>query len=187
MTELRLDSRSIDSIQLSTYEAVCRIATACEVPFVIVGASARDIDIAIQLSDWSAFETMCDNLTKEGHSKTDAPHRLMSSRGIPLDIAGLSHAEFSWLLDVLGLHLKHTKAKRIFLFIQKYLTENQLLISFWMGTGLDGHWLRNGAWPTAIHRDRGRWQRHLHLLRVHPNRGKANTFFSPILGIMRSS
>lgn len=43
MTELRLDSRSIDSIQLSTYAAVCRVAVACEVPFLIVGASARDL------------------------------------------------------------------------------------------------------------------------------------------------
>ena len=30
-----------------------------------------------------------------------------------LSIAGLSHAGSSWLLDVFGLHLKHTKAKRI--------------------------------------------------------------------------
>lgn len=103
MTELKLDSSSIDSIQLSTCEAVCRIAMTCEVPFMIVGASARDlvmhhgygaailratrdVDIAIQVSDWSAFDTMRDNLTKEGYSKTDAPHRLMSSGGIPLDI-----------------------------------------------------------------------------------------------------
>ncbi len=48
--------------------------------------ATRDVDIAIQVGDWSAFDTMCDNLTKEGYSKTDASHQLMSSEGVPLDI-----------------------------------------------------------------------------------------------------
>lgn len=40
MTELKLDSRSIDPIQLRTYEAIIRVATEGQVPFIIVGASA---------------------------------------------------------------------------------------------------------------------------------------------------
>ncbi len=43
MTELKLDSRSIDPIQLRTYEAITRVATERQVPFIIVGASARDL------------------------------------------------------------------------------------------------------------------------------------------------
>lgn len=43
MTKLNIDSKAIDSIQLRTYEAITRVALDNQVPFIIVGASARDL------------------------------------------------------------------------------------------------------------------------------------------------
>ncbi|MFL1454004.1 nucleotidyl transferase AbiEii/AbiGii toxin family protein [Marinobacter sp. GN3S48] len=103
MTELKLDSGSIDPIQLRTYEAITRVATERQVPFIIVGASARDlvmhhgygasvqratrdIDLAIQVPDWEGFDSIRESLIEEGYTKTDIPHRLYDSQGIPLDI-----------------------------------------------------------------------------------------------------
>lgn len=103
MTELRLDSGLIDPIQVRTYDVVARVATDKDVPFIIVGASARDlvmhhaygapiqratrdIDLAVQVPDWESFDSIRDSLVAEGYTKTDIPHRLYDSHGIPLDI-----------------------------------------------------------------------------------------------------
>ncbi len=45
MARLEIDSRKIDPIQLNTYEAIKRVASDQRVPFIIVGASARDLVI----------------------------------------------------------------------------------------------------------------------------------------------
>lgn len=103
MTELRLDSGLIDPVQVRAYEVVARVATDKNVPFIIVGASARDlvmhhaygapiqratrdIDLAVQVPDWERFDSICDSLVAEGYTKTDIPHRLNGAHGIPLDI-----------------------------------------------------------------------------------------------------
>lgn len=103
MAELRIDYKSIDPIQLKTYEAIARVASEQQVPFIIVGASARDlvmhygygapiqratkdIDLAIQVPDWDGFESIRSGLVSEGYIKTKLPHRLLDSQGIPLDI-----------------------------------------------------------------------------------------------------
>lgn len=103
MTELKLDSSLIDPIQLRTYESITRVALAKQIPFIIIGASARDlvmhhgygapvqratrdIDLAVQVSDWASFDSMCESLVTEGYKKTDVPHRLLDLNGTPLDI-----------------------------------------------------------------------------------------------------
>lgn len=103
MAELKIDSGAIDPIQLRTYETIARVASSNQVPFIIVGASARDlvmhhaygapiqratrdIDLAIQVPDWEGFEGIRTNLIAEGYSDTQAPHRLLDAQGIPLDI-----------------------------------------------------------------------------------------------------
>ncbi len=103
MTELKLDSKSIDPVQLKTYEAIIRVASEKQVPFIVIGASARDlvmhhgygapiqratrdIDLAVQVSDWAAFDSICGSLVAEGYTKSDIPHRLYDSQGVPLDI-----------------------------------------------------------------------------------------------------
>lgn len=103
MTELRLDSRSIDPVQRRAYEAIVRVASRNRVPFIIVGASARDlvmhygygariqratrdIDLAVQVEDWQAFRAIKTSLVNEGYKETEVAHRLLGERGVPLDI-----------------------------------------------------------------------------------------------------
>ncbi|MEX0603473.1 MAG: hypothetical protein WD623_07980 [Marinobacter sp.] len=43
MARLKIGSKLIDPIQLATYEAIARVALNHRVPFIIVGASARDL------------------------------------------------------------------------------------------------------------------------------------------------
>ena len=79
MARLEIDSKNIDPIQLRVYEAIQRVALHQKVPFIIVGASARDlvmhqaygapiqratmdIDLAVQVPDWAVFERIRDSL-----------------------------------------------------------------------------------------------------------------------------
>ncbi len=103
MTELKLDSSLIDPIQLRTYESIARVTLQRQIPFIIIGASARDlvmhhcygapiqratkdIDLAVQVSDWGSFESICASLVAEGYKKTSIRHRLLDIHGLPLDI-----------------------------------------------------------------------------------------------------
>jgi predicted nucleotidyltransferase len=103
MARLKVDSKSIDSVQLGTYEAIVRVAMINKVPFIVVGASARDlvmhhaygapvqratrdIDLAVQVQTWKDFEQICLSLVEEGYTRTGIVHRLCGPHGIPLDI-----------------------------------------------------------------------------------------------------
>lgn len=103
MTRLKIESKNIDPIQLETYGAIKRVAVDQGVRFIIVGASARDlvmhhaygapiqratmdIDLAVQVPDWTDFERIRDSLVREGYTKTDLPHRLLGPSGAPIDI-----------------------------------------------------------------------------------------------------
>lgn len=103
MTELKIDYRELDSIQLETYRAIVKVTTDKEIPFIIVGASARDlvmhhgyrmpikratrdIDFAIQVPDWDCFERIHSGLIDEGYEATERKHRLLDQRNVPLDI-----------------------------------------------------------------------------------------------------
>lgn len=103
MTELRIGSSSIDPIQLRTYRAIVKVASEKQVPFIIIGASARDlvmhygygapvqratkdIDLAVQVADWENFDSICESLVADGYTRTAIPHRLQDSEGVPLDI-----------------------------------------------------------------------------------------------------
>ena len=103
MPRLKIDSRTIDPIQLDTYGAIKRVAVDQDVPFIIVGASARDlvmhhaygapiqratmdIDLAVQVQDWADFERIRDGLIRQGYTKTGLPHRLHGPNGAPVDL-----------------------------------------------------------------------------------------------------
>ncbi|WP_111493700.1 nucleotidyl transferase AbiEii/AbiGii toxin family protein [Marinobacter bohaiensis] len=103
MAELKIDSSSIDSIQRRTYEVITRVANDKRVPFIIVGASARDlvmhhgygadiqratrdIDLAVQVEDWDAFHAIKSSLVAEGYRETKASQRSIDDQDIPLDI-----------------------------------------------------------------------------------------------------
>lgn len=103
MTEFRIDYTDLDPIQLETFQAISKVATDKEIPFIIIGASARDlvmhygyrmpikratrdIDFAIQVPNWDCFEEIHSGLIGEGYKTTGQKHRLLDQRNIPLDI-----------------------------------------------------------------------------------------------------
>lgn len=48
--------------------------------------ATRDLDFAIQVPDWSAFETLKANLLTSGFSETKKPHRLNTTKGGWIDL-----------------------------------------------------------------------------------------------------
>jgi len=83
---------------------VHKAASVLEIPFFLIGATARDIillhmhniepmratldiDCAVQVESWDRFEQMKNELTKTGHFKVQREiHRLMHKSGISVDI-----------------------------------------------------------------------------------------------------
>ena len=96
-------SEKIDQPVVALYDVVSNVADQLDIPFVVVGASARDIvlhygydvpvqratrdvDFGIQVSDWAAFHVLRDELIENGFSEAGAFHRLISPENIPVDI-----------------------------------------------------------------------------------------------------
>lgn len=94
----QLDSETVD-----TLSDVSDVATHLNIPYIIVGATARDlilhhgygatvqratsdIDFAIQVDSWTSFESLKQALCAKIFTATQAPHRLASSNRKPIDI-----------------------------------------------------------------------------------------------------
>ena len=101
----KVDSRTVEVLQL-----VERIASALGIPYVVIGATARDlvlhhyygariqratqdVDFAIQVTDWSAFSTLTQALVKEGYEATKMAHRFRSPTGGVVDIVPFGAVE----------------------------------------------------------------------------------------------
>ncbi|MCP4278336.1 MAG: hypothetical protein GY779_18495 [Gammaproteobacteria bacterium] len=48
--------------------------------------ATQDLDFAIQVPDWPAFETLKANLLTSGFSETKMPHRLNTTKGGWVDL-----------------------------------------------------------------------------------------------------
>jgi len=100
----------IDSKTVAIFETVDRIVTDLDIPYVIVGATARDlvlhyghgarieratqdVDFAMEVPSWSAFSTLKNTLCGQGFKATDMPHRLISPVGIEVDIIPFGNIE----------------------------------------------------------------------------------------------
>lgn len=120
----------IDQGTLSIYRAVNDAALNIGVPFVVVGATARDlvmhygygaplervtrdIDFGIQVPGWDAFYALKSALGVLGFSLARVEHRLYSPQGIPIDIVPFGgnqdeNSEIRWppkndfVMNVLG-------------------------------------------------------------------------------------
>lgn len=96
-------TRQLDSDTISTLSDVNDIATQLKIPYIIVGATARDlilhhgygadvqratsdIDFAIQVDSWASFEAVKQALCTRSFTETRAQHRLENSSGKPIDI-----------------------------------------------------------------------------------------------------
>lgn len=136
-------SGKLDAGSVSLYQAISEVAEDLGVPFLVVGASARDlvlhygygsrieratadIDVGIEVPSWDAFQVLKDRLLECGFSPTDMEHRLLSPQGVEVDIIPFGpieddNAEIAWppdgdwVMNVLGFSeaLEHAQAVQI--------------------------------------------------------------------------
>ncbi|MBL1276129.1 MAG: nucleotidyl transferase AbiEii/AbiGii toxin family protein [Ectothiorhodospiraceae bacterium] len=100
----------IDLETVAVFEIVCRAISALDIPYVVVGATARDlvlhhghgakiqrathdIDFAIEIPNWAAFNALRDRLCAEGFKTTHAQHRLISPLNTEVDIVPFGQVE----------------------------------------------------------------------------------------------
>jgi len=101
MNTLNLSGK-IDSKSIKIYSAIDKVARELEIPYVVVGASARDlvlhyghgarvrratadIDFGIQVPDWEIFEKLREKLLGSGFNATGSQHRLIYN-GMRIDL-----------------------------------------------------------------------------------------------------
>lgn len=126
---------------VSIFETVSRAVEELAIPYVVVGATARDlvlhyghgarieratgdVDFAIEVPDWTAFETLKDRLCEQGFSTTRQQHRLISPTNTEVDIVPFGHVEdeqasIAWppegdvTMNVLGFQEACNAAERV--------------------------------------------------------------------------
>ena len=103
-------SGKIDPHTVAVFEAVGRVIAELGVPYVVVGATARDlvlhfghgaklrsitkdVDFAIEVPSWSAFTVVRDRLCEEGFNATKFQHRLLSPEKMEVDIVPFGQLE----------------------------------------------------------------------------------------------
>ena len=110
MNELLNLVGKIETSIVSTLSAVDDIATKLKVPYLIVGATARDfvlhhgygapiqrattdIDLAVQVETWDEFNGVKESLVANGFTTTQTQHRLVSPDKIPIDVVPFGNIE----------------------------------------------------------------------------------------------
>jgi predicted nucleotidyltransferase len=121
----------IDLATLSAFQIVADVARGFGVPYVVVGATARDLvlhhhygakiqratqdlDFAIQVPDWSAFQVLKERLLERGFVADKQRQRLRNESGVIIDIipfgpVASQGSHISWppegdiVMNVLGL------------------------------------------------------------------------------------
>ena len=104
MTNELLDlTGKIDKVTVSTLAAVNDVAAKLNLPYIVVGATARDmvlhygygapiqratvdIDFAVQVDSWKSFHDVTEQLLENGFTSTKTQHRLHCPAGRPIDI-----------------------------------------------------------------------------------------------------
>jgi predicted nucleotidyltransferase len=111
MSDISLNiSGKIELPIVKLYQNVSEVSAALEIPFIVVGASARDIvlhyghgasveratqdiDFGIEVPDWSAFQKLKQSLADRGFQEAATAHRMMSPNNIPSDIVPFGDIE----------------------------------------------------------------------------------------------
>lgn len=100
----------IDPNIVTIFEIVSQALADIEIPYVVVGATARelvlhyghgakieratqDVDFAIEVPNWKAFETLKEKLCEQGFKATQAQHRLISPTDGIVDIVPFGRIE----------------------------------------------------------------------------------------------
>ena len=104
MTNTSLDiSGKIDPRIVEVFSSVSNVLTDLNMPYIVVGATARDlvlhyghgaeirratddVDFAIEVPDWNAFNVFKSALSEERLKETRAQHRLVSPTNTVVDI-----------------------------------------------------------------------------------------------------
>lgn len=96
-------SGKIDSKTVAVLEVVSSVANGLGIPFVVIGAAARDmvmhyaysaeiqratkdIDFGVQVSNWQDFNKLKQSLVAEGFTETTREHRLLDLENMAVDI-----------------------------------------------------------------------------------------------------
>jgi len=98
-------SEKIDGFRIGLFEAIAEVAESLSVPFFVVGAAARDmilteyyeletglatkdVDLAVQVSDWDSYERLRECLIGTGEFERDKKQaqRLLYEKWYPIDI-----------------------------------------------------------------------------------------------------
>lgn len=96
-------SGKIEATHIAVYRDVSSASRNLDIPFVVVGAAARDlvlhygygarivrattdIDFGIQVADAAAYESLVMRLAASAYEQSDMPHRLISPDGVMVDL-----------------------------------------------------------------------------------------------------
>ncbi len=111
MTSISLDiSGKVEPHIVELLKTVSEVLAELEIPYVVVGAYARDlvlhygygadiqratddVDFAIEVPDWNAFSVIKDALIEKGFGTTKRQHRLISSADTVIDIVPFGSIE----------------------------------------------------------------------------------------------
>ena len=110
MNELLDLTGKIDPSAESTLKIVNEVTSDLAIPYLIIGATARDmvlhygyntpvrrattdIDFAFQVESWEHFATIKKRLVKSGFTSTHVQHRLISPSNISIDIVPFGGVE----------------------------------------------------------------------------------------------
>lgn len=123
MSKKLLDlSGKIDAVTVAIFEAVTKVASDLNIPFFVVGATARDlvlyygyaietiratrdIDLGIKVSTWEQFNQLKDSLLISGEfDNSGYVHRIIHQSGVPIDIIPFGeitneNSSYSWPPD----------------------------------------------------------------------------------------
>ena len=134
-------SGKIDQATVELLGIVDQVANETGMPYLIVGATARDmvmhygygaavqratadVDFAVQLPDWEAYTNITGRLVEHGFKKGRSPQRLISPLGIPIDLVPFGeiadgNLSIQWppsgetVMDVTGFDEAHACAMQI--------------------------------------------------------------------------
>lgn len=110
MSTLLNISGKIDQHTVALFETVSRAMTDLDIPYVVVGATARDIvlhyghgaaleratidiDFAIEVPNWTVFDALKNRLCEQGFKTSNVQHRLISPMGTVVDIVPFGNIE----------------------------------------------------------------------------------------------
>jgi len=100
----------IDPETVAVFEVVSRVIAGLDMPYVVVGATARDlvlhyghgarvqrathdVDFAIEVPDWAAFKALKEALCEQGFRTTKAQHRFISPMDTVVDVVPFGNLE----------------------------------------------------------------------------------------------